>query len=153
MVVNELDMESYLVGIVNSEISSKYPKEAIKAQVVAARSYALACLKERRPRQMEYDLDSTDMDQVYKGAHVEDAKSHFAVQETRGKVLLNSGKVVKAYYHASSGVLSSVQKQCGVQRILWKVLFILYGRLLRRVMIVFDGRFRLVRGLVLKFPA
>ncbi len=103
MIVNELDMESYLVGIVNSEISSKYPKEAIKAQVVAARSYALACLKERRARQMEYDLDSTDMDQVYKGAHVEDANSHFAVQETRGKVLLNSGKVVKAYYHASSG--------------------------------------------------
>lgn len=71
LVINELDMESYLVGIVNSEISSKYPREAMKAQVVAARSYALASIRERK-KTKEYDLDSTEMDQVYKGAHVED---------------------------------------------------------------------------------
>ena len=103
LIINELDLESYLVGIVNSEISSKYPREAIKAQVVAARSYALACAADRRKRGSLYDLDSTEMDQVYKGAQVEDAMSHFAVRETRGEVLTWNNHVLKAYYHSSSG--------------------------------------------------
>jgi stage II sporulation protein D len=102
LVINELDLESYLVGIVNSEISSKYPREAIKAQVIAARSYALARM-ERRKKSLPYDLDSTEMDQVYRGAQVEDAMSHFAVLETKGQVLVNNSKIVKAFYHASSG--------------------------------------------------
>jgi stage II sporulation protein D len=102
LVINELDMESYLVGIVNSEITSKYPREAMKAQVVAARSYALASMKDRK-KSREYDLDSTEMDQVYKGAHVEDPMSHFVVHETKGEVLMNGPRIVRAFYHASSG--------------------------------------------------
>ncbi len=103
LVINELDMESYLVGIVNSEITSKYPREAMKAQIVAARSYALACMRERKKLKRHYDLDSTEMDQVYKGAHVEDPMSHFVVRETRGEVLMSNKRIVKAFYHASSG--------------------------------------------------
>lgn len=111
LVINELDMESYLVGIINSEITSKYPREAMKAQVVAARSYALASMRDRR-KSKEYDLDSTEMDQVYKGAHVEDPMSHFVVHETRGEVLMNGSKIVKAFYHASSG--GTLEKPSGV---------------------------------------
>ncbi len=103
LIVNELDLESYLVGIVNSEISSKYPREAIKAQIVAARSYAMACAADRRKRNLPYDLDTSEMDQVYKGAQVEDPMSHFAVLETKGEVLKWKGNILKAYYSASSG--------------------------------------------------
>lgn len=101
-IINDLDMESYLVGIVNSEITSKYPREAMKAQIVAARSYALASMRDRKSIR-DYDLDSTEMDQVYKGAQVEDPMSHFVVHETRGEVLMNGSRIVQAFYHASSG--------------------------------------------------
>jgi len=109
--INDLDMESYLVGIVNSEITSKYPREAMKAQIVAARSYALASIRDRK-RGRDYDLDSTEMDQVYKGAQVEDPMSHFVVHETRGEVLMNGPRIVQAFYHASSG--GTLEKPSGV---------------------------------------
>ena len=104
LIINELDVEAYLVGLVNSEISSRYPREAIKAQVIAARSYALAMQRDRRKnKSWLYDLDSTEMDQVYLGAQLEDAMSHFVVRETQGQVLTHQNKIVRAYYHASSG--------------------------------------------------
>lgn len=102
--VNEVPLEPYLAGLVNKEIRSNYPKEAVKAQVIAARSYALATMAERRKSPHRwYDLKGTEDDQVYQGAHSEDYKSRALVDETKGYVLIHQNDVLKAYYHASSG--------------------------------------------------
>ena len=108
-VVNVLKLEDYLVGVVNKEIRSDFPREAIKAQVVAARSYALATLADRRKNRITlWDLQSNEMDQVYDGSDHEDARSHRFVKETIGEVLMNEGNVLRAYYHSSNGGFSEM---------------------------------------------
>jgi len=106
--VNDLDMESYLAGLVNMEIRSDYPAEAVKAQIIAARSYALAVAAERRKGREFYDLVGSEFDQVFQGSHVEDAQSYKLVQKTRGVVLFHREDVLKAYYHSSSGGYSEI---------------------------------------------
>lgn len=102
LVINKLPLEDYLVGLINSEISSSWHAEAIKAQAVAARTYALYQIDAARraitPR--PYDITSTTLDQVYDGAHNEDVKSQRAVMSTRGEVLLRGGAIFSAYYHS-----------------------------------------------------
>lgn len=101
--INLIDLEAYLAGLVNKEIHSSYPREAIKAQVIAARSYALAVAADRRKRGLSYDLLNTEADQVYQGIDYEDEKSWKMVRETSGQVLYHQGQILKAYYHSSSG--------------------------------------------------
>lgn len=102
-VINDLGMEEYLAGLVNREINSRFPPEAIKAQVIAARSYALATAADRRKAGQFFDLYGTIQDQVYRGSTLEDGKSFRLVRETEGQVLVHRENVLKAYYHASSG--------------------------------------------------
>jgi stage II sporulation protein D len=99
-VVNVVDLEQYLAGLVNSEISSTWPMEAIKAQVVAARTYALW---KKRTSEKSYHLESTTEDQVYRGAAREDAVSVRAVRETRGIVMTCKNELIPAYYHSCCG--------------------------------------------------
>ncbi len=101
LVVNELQLEQYLVGVINSEISSTWPMEAIKTQAVIARTYAVAKKKERS--RALYHLESTTMDQAYFGTDQEDARASRGVSETEGEILTNDGKVIQAFYHANSG--------------------------------------------------
>lgn len=101
LVVNSLDMEQYLAGIINSEISSSWPKESIKAQAIAARTYALR--KARVNARKLYDVHSTTLDQVYGGSALEDAPSRAAVKATRGIVIRYKGKLIEAFYHSSCG--------------------------------------------------
>jgi stage II sporulation protein D len=101
--VNDLDVEEYLGGLVNKEIRSDYPAEAVKAQVIAARSYALATAADRRRSNAPFDLHGTEADQVYQGTHREDARSFRFVRETQGQVLFHQDEILKAYYHSSSG--------------------------------------------------
>lgn len=102
--VNDVPLEPYLAGLVNKEMRSSFPKEAVKAQVIAARSYALATMAERREGGLNwYDLKGTEADQVYAGAHTEDRVSLRLVEETKGYVLMHQNDILKAYYHASSG--------------------------------------------------
>ncbi len=101
LVVDELPLEEYLVGVINSEISSTWPMEAIKAQAVIARTYAVAKRQERR--NALYHLESTVMDQAYDGSDQEDSRAARAVHETVGQVLTYHGAVIQAYYHASCG--------------------------------------------------
>jgi len=105
MVVDTLPLERYLVGIVGSEISSKWPMESIKSQVVAARTYALYHIEANRKYGVSapFDIRSTTMSQVYNGAHLEDAASFKAVKETRGEVLYRNGHPFQAYYHSCCG--------------------------------------------------
>lgn len=106
--VNNVEMEAYLAGLVNSEIRSDYPREAVKAQVIAARSYALVTAAERRRAHEFFDLYGSEMDQVYQGSHREDARAYRIVRETKGQVLFHREDLVKAYYHSSSGGYSEL---------------------------------------------
>lgn len=100
-VINELDMEDYLLGVVPSEMPRSWNIEAHKAQAIAARSYAIANLGKRA--KSGYDLKDTPEDQAYGGATAESRKTTQAVMETKGEVMVYGNKVIPAYYHASSG--------------------------------------------------
>ena len=101
LVVNELPLEEYLVGLINCEISSAWPIEAVKAQAVIARTYALN-RKELR-RTAPFHLESSVIDQVYDGCEIEDSRARRAVSDTAGEVLGHNGSVIQAYYHSNCG--------------------------------------------------
>ena len=101
LLVNELPLEEYLVGLINCEISSLWPIEAVKAQAVIARSYAIYQKDARRAAL--YHLESSVMDQVYDGVDIEDSRAVRAVQDTAGEVLTYSGTVIQAFYHSNCG--------------------------------------------------
>ncbi len=101
LVINELPLELYLVGLINGEISSKWPIEAIKTQSVIARTYALY-QKEKRKNEL-YHLKSTTADQVYIGADKEDKAAYKAVKSTYGEVVIYKGDLALTVYHSSAG--------------------------------------------------
>lgn len=95
-----LNFEDYLAGVVASEMPTSWPLEALKAQAVVARSYALAQVKGRQNQ--TFHLDSDQMDQVFNLTN--SAKSKLAVEMTSNMILVNpSGDVVKAYFHSDCG--------------------------------------------------
>lgn len=101
--INELPMEEYLYGVVPAELNPViWPQmEAIKAQAVAARTYALAGLGKRAAD--GYDLLATTADQVYGGLAYEKATSNDAVDATRGVVATYDGHPISALYSSTSG--------------------------------------------------
>ena len=100
LVVNELPLDLYLTGLVNGEIDSKWPMEAVMAQVIAARTYALYRMKAGG---LNYDVTDDVTDQVYLGPGAEDKRAAKAVRSTRGKALYYGGDLVPAFYHSSCG--------------------------------------------------
>ena len=101
--VNILDLETYLRGVVPLEIGKlKDPQiEALKAQAVAARTYAIANLGRRRD--LGFDLYSTVADQVYEGFSAEWTVADRAIAETRGMVAIYDGKPIDAFYSSTCG--------------------------------------------------
>lgn len=100
-VINDINLELYLLGVVPSEMPSSWNIEAHKAQAIAARSYAIANLGKRATK--GFDLKDTPEDQAYGGASSETIKTTKAVMDTKGQVLINNNKIISAYYHASAG--------------------------------------------------
>lgn len=99
-VINTLNIETYLQGVVPAEISSKWHPEAIKAQTLAARTYAL---KHLTPKS-KYDVVDTVMSQVYYGMNVEAANVNSIINgETKGEVIVYNGVLINAFFSASSG--------------------------------------------------
>jgi stage II sporulation protein D len=100
-VVNRLDMETYLLGVVPQEIGrfDLDIYEAIKAQAVAARTYAVTYLGRRQ--QQGFDVYATTEDQVYGGAGAENETVNRAVRETAGEILTYGGQPITAYYHST----------------------------------------------------
>ncbi len=98
--VNVLNIEDYLRGVVPAEILSFWPAEALKAQAVAARNYAL---QQAQTSRGPFDVYCDVMSQVYEGYDAESATTNKAVEETRGVVMLSGGKIAQAYFHSSSG--------------------------------------------------
>lgn len=101
VVINDLPLEDYILGVVPSEMPSKWNYEALKAQAIAARSYAIANRGKRASR--GYDLKDTPEDQAYGGASSETYSTNKAVIETKGIVVTYNKKVIPAYYSASAG--------------------------------------------------
>ncbi|HUO86899.1 MAG TPA: SpoIID/LytB domain-containing protein, partial [Thermoanaerobaculia bacterium] len=102
-VINELSLEDYLRGVVPGEMGpEQYPRlEALKAQAVAARTYALRNLGEFLEE--GYDICATPRCQVYHGLTREHPLSDRAVAETEGQVLIHRGELVDARYSATCG--------------------------------------------------
>lgn len=101
VVVNVLPLEDYLVGVLGSEMPRSFPTEALKAQAIAARTYALN--KKLDQYSQPYHLGSSVISQVYKGLDVEDPRTREAVEATRGMVLTWQLQPIEAYFHSSCG--------------------------------------------------
>lgn len=100
-VINTLSIEEYLYGVIAKEISPEWPQEAVKAQAVAARSYAI---NGRHKHEKDgFDVCTTTDCQVYGGVDAENFKSNRAVDETHGQVLSYKGSVIPGYFHSSGG--------------------------------------------------
>src|SRR5262249_13642116 len=96
--VHVLGLEDYLVGVLGSEMPRSFPLEALKAQAVAARTYALH--KKLEQYGQPYHLGSSVISQVYGGLASEDARTRDAVEATRGLVLTFDLQPIEAYFHA-----------------------------------------------------
>ena len=97
--VNKVSLENYIRGVVPNESPASWPLEALKAQAVAARSYALGT----NSGNAVFDHYDTVQSQVYGGYSSEDSRTNRAVAGTAGQVLRNDGKVITAYFHSTSG--------------------------------------------------
>ena len=98
----EIGVEDYLLGVVGYEMSDSFPLEALKAQAVAARTYALR-RKHRAGDARDYDVVDTTADQVFKGYDPAYANVAAAVEATRGVVGMVGGEFASCYYTASNG--------------------------------------------------
>jgi stage II sporulation protein D len=98
-VINVVPLDAYLQGVVASEMPFGWPAEALRAQAVAARTYALTRVVKGKP----YHLVSDVRDQVYRGIAGEKPSSNDAIRATAGKVVLHGGKLATTYYYSSSG--------------------------------------------------
>lgn len=92
-------VEDYLLGVVPYEMSDSFPLEALKAQAVAARTYALRSQDLSQP----YDLVDTTNDQVYRGYLPGNDQTERAIQETRGVCGFYRDQLAQCYYSASNG--------------------------------------------------
>jgi stage II sporulation protein D len=97
--IDTLGLEAYLKGVVPSEMPSNWSIEALKAQAVAARSYALANLTKGRA----FDLYGDTRDQAYGGVAAESQNASAAIDATKGQVVLYNGKVADTLYFSTSG--------------------------------------------------
>lgn len=101
-VINEVELDEYVKGVVPSEMSSAWHPEALKVQAVVARTYALYQRLMNRGR--EYDLVASTQDQVYRGRHGLDARVQQAVADTRGLVLTyRNAPILAAFSSTAAG--------------------------------------------------
>ena len=100
-VVNVLSVEQYLYGVVGKEMSPSWSEEALKAQAVAARTYAIA--HKRRFSQRGFDLTDDTSSQVYAGVGGESPTVIKAVNATKGEILTYQGKPIDAFFFSTAG--------------------------------------------------
>jgi len=101
LVVNHLDIEDYISGVLYHEASHWWPIETLKAQAIAARTFAI--YKSLEAGNKDYDLRSDIYSQVYGGKTSERFRTNKAVRETSGQILIYKDKILPAYYHATCG--------------------------------------------------
>ena len=99
--LNVLDVEQYLYGVLPAEVGANWHTQALRTQAICARTYVLKQSMNRADK--GYDVVDTDADQVYKGAGVETAKTNQAVSSTAGEVLTYGKELAFTYFHSDSG--------------------------------------------------
>jgi stage II sporulation protein D len=99
LVINQVPLERYLPSVVGSEMPASWPLAALRAQAVAARTYAINQLK---PKSL-FDLKATVESQVYRGVQSETDSTRAAVASTRSQVLMQGNALINAVFHSSSG--------------------------------------------------
>lgn len=99
--INYVDLESYLYGVVPNEISASWGMESLKAQAVAARTYAVYNINPYSS--YGYDLEDNQNSQVYYGYAYEKSSTNKAVDETKGEMLYYNNELIQAFYHSTSG--------------------------------------------------
>ncbi|ADL08133.1 SpoIID/LytB domain-containing protein [Thermosediminibacter oceani] len=99
--VNELGLEEYLYGVLPNEMPPSWPMEALKAQAVASRTYAVHNILKKR--YVWFDVTGSLNDQVYGGYDSENARTNEAVNQTKGQVLVYQDEPILALYHSNSG--------------------------------------------------
>ncbi|MDQ3768677.1 MAG: SpoIID/LytB domain-containing protein, partial [Actinomycetota bacterium] len=104
--VNDVHSRHYLYGVVPAEVPTSWPIEAVKAQAVAARSYAFTSLRPDQPFDVFADIRS----QVYRGFTGEDARGRQAVQDTREEVVTHQGKIAQTFFFSTSGGRTSANE-------------------------------------------
>lgn len=109
-IINVVDIEVYLQGVIPVEMKADWHLEALKAQAVAARTYVLAHLAPNKT----HDVCATQGCQRYDGFSAEHPQANQAVQATQGVVVMYQGDYAETYYHADSGgVIASSQEVWG----------------------------------------
>lgn len=100
-VINEVDVEDYLLGVLPGEVNPEWPEEALKAQAVASRTYAI--FKNIENKDFPFTLSADVGSQVYGGKTIERPSSNRAVERTRGEILTYRGKIFPAFFHSTCG--------------------------------------------------
>jgi len=100
-VINIVPLEEYIYSVVPAEVSKGWPMDALKAQAVAARTYAMCRMAVRGD--YEFDLNCGQSDQVYGGYEAEKEQTTRAVDETKGEILTYEGEPILCYFHSNSG--------------------------------------------------
>ncbi|MDH4237832.1 MAG: SpoIID/LytB domain-containing protein, partial [Nitrospira sp.] len=100
LVVNQVDLEEYVKGVVPSEVNSSWHPEMLKAQAVAARTYAL--YQHMLSASRDYDVAASIQDQVYRGRQGVDARVEQAVESTRGLVITHQGAPIYAAFSSTA---------------------------------------------------
>ncbi len=99
LIVNTVALEDYIKGVLYHEVSHHWPLEAIKAQAVAARTYAL--YRAQLSQGKDYDVTNDIYSQVYGGETSEKYQTNLAVDKTKGLVIVYLSKILPAYYSAT----------------------------------------------------
>ncbi len=99
LVVNFIELEDYIKGILYHEASHYWPMEALKAQAVASRTYVSYQMNQNRAK--DFDVTNDVYSQVYGGKASERYRTNKAVDETKSQVMFYDGKLIPAYFHAT----------------------------------------------------
>jgi stage II sporulation protein D len=102
-VIDALPLEDYVAAVAAAEMPPAFPREALKAQTVVARTYALSRKLEALAVGRDYDLGSTVLAQVYPGQGGADPRTREAAEATRGEVLVHDHQPIEAYFHSTCG--------------------------------------------------
>lgn len=114
LAINYVDLEQYLASVVGSEMDADEPIESLKAQAIAARSYAMVHLL--RPANELYDLGASQRWQVYQGLSTEYNTTHQAVSQTAGQILSYQGGIVESTYAATDKIVAKAHSGRGMSQ-------------------------------------
>lgn len=112
-VINEVELEQYLQGVIPSEMPTDWPMEALKTQAVISRTYAL--YQKRKNKGNDYDLPASVLGQVYKGDSVYNSRAVEAIADTKRLVAMYDGEVAVTFFHSTSaGPTEDAQERWGI---------------------------------------